>query len=91
MSSENEGPPVSRYAWPDAHEIQGFARAIRTIQDDQAGFFALLSTVSYEDVDAAPTECYEFHFRDVNDLRTEPLLNLLPHRPNGAAADASPT
>ncbi|WP_091413533.1 hypothetical protein [Friedmanniella luteola] len=81
LLDEGVEPPVSRYAWPEAPGSRGLAAAIRTIQEDQSGFFDVLAASSWADADERIASHYGLHWRDVNDLLNEPLRNLLPHRP----------
>jgi len=81
LEDDDQAPPVSRYAWPASPDIQGLTPAIRTIQQDQTAFFALLATATFDDVAERVADRYDLHLHDAYDLLKEPLLNLIPHRP----------
>ena len=78
LDAQRIGPPVYCYAWPASPAVQGLARTVSQIQADQAGFFALLSTATWDGAAKQVAERYNLDLSDAYALLDEPLTNLLP-------------
>jgi len=81
LTDDDQAPPVLQYTWPASRDIRGLTKAIRTIQQDQTGFFALLAAATFDDAAERVADHYDLHLQDAYALLEEPLLNLIPHRP----------